>query len=88
MAQALCAFAEGFSCARAHPLTQAVRERFESPVIGSPASEPAAFTIPTAELFSCPTDLSKALLYVGGTSFLVSSENVPPKCLLESSFVS
>ncbi|MBQ6784964.1 MAG: hypothetical protein IJO82_04080, partial [Clostridia bacterium] len=63
-------------------------ERFESPGTGSPTSEPSAFTIPPAERFSCPTDLFKALLYVGGTIFLVSSENVPQKCLLESSFVS
>ena len=88
MTEAFCVFAESFSCARAYRLTQAGAVNGSRARACSPASEPAAFTIPPAERFSCPTDLSKALLYVGGTSFLVSSENVPPKCLLESSFVS
>ena len=83
------AFLQKAFCAPAHTADAGgCGERFESPGIDSPTSEPAAFTRPPAELFSCPTDLSKALLYVGGTIFLVSSENVPPKCLLESSFVS
>ena len=51
------AFLQKAFCAPAHTADAGgCGERFESPGFGSPTSEPAAFTIPPAELFSLETE--------------------------------